>query len=111
MKFMLNADNKNSLTEGRFGVVNLVVLLLCVFLLIFYIVQVNELVSRQYRIDILKNRLGSLMEKQHKTQAEKFGYDGIPQIVQFARRSGMVEGINSIYIFEKSSVAGPVLVP
>lgn len=91
--------------ERQHGLLNLIALSSCVFLLIFYIIQVNWLVSQEYKLNLLKIKFGKVLEEQNRIQAERLHQDGIPQIVQFARKAGMVEATNSAYIFEDGSVA------
>lgn len=101
-----SAKNKNTaLLEDKYGILNLFVLISCVIILLFYIIQVNRFVSDQYRINVLKNKFSNILEEQQKLQAEKFQNDGIPQIVQFARRTGMLDSGNSVFIFEEGSLA------
>jgi len=105
-KICVRRPNKEiSVFENQYGLLNLFMLGFCVAFLIFYIVQVNYLVSQQYKTEVLKKRIGLIMEEQFKIQSEKMQYDGIPQIVQYSKRSGMIEAGNSSYIFEEGSVA------
>lgn len=99
----LQLNNKR--TDSYYGVLNLVMLISCITILLFYIVQINRFVSSQYKIDVLKNKFSSILEEQQKLQAEKFKNDGIPQVVQFARKTGMLESGNSVFIFEEGSLA------
>ena len=104
MDLALNTK-KTKVLERNYGILNLIVLTLCVAILIFYITQVNRFVAQQYRINILKTKLSDVLKEEQKLKAEKFQSDGIPQIVQFARLNGMVEANNSLFIFEESSFA------
>jgi len=85
--------------------INLILLAMCVFLIVFYIVQINLLVSREYRVEILNNKLAKLLDQQNNLQADKFISDGMPQVAQFAQKSGMIEANNAVYVFEESSFA------
>ncbi len=80
-------------------------LISCITILLFYIIHVNKFVSNQYKVNILKNKLSNILEEQQKLQAEKFQNDGIPQVVQFARKAGMLDSGNSVFIFEEGSLA------
>jgi len=98
-------DKKLTFLEHQSGMFNLAILGACVFLIIFYIVQMNQFISHQYRTEVLRERLKSMVQEQNKIQLSKFQYDGIPQIDRFARSQGMVEAGNILYIFEERSVA------
>ncbi len=102
----MQIQNKNTaIFDGRHGILNLFVLTVFLGLIIFYIVQINQLVSEQYKIDLLKKKLGGIMEEQYKLQTEKFRNDGAPQIAQFAKNAGMTEASGIVYIFEEKSIA------
>ena len=103
MKTGLNV--KQFVFRNEYGVLNLFLLLVCTVLLIFYVVEINKLVSGEYKIKILESRLGESQELQRNLQAEKFQIDGIPQIVRYAVNSGMIEARSAIYVFEEAGLA------
>lgn len=101
----MNVKIKQYLFEKNHGILNLILLFVCVSLILFYIVEINSFISEEYRIKILKKRLSKVAEEQKALHSQKFNLDSFPQIVQFTSRTNMVEARGVIYIFEETGLA------
>ncbi|PIR41144.1 MAG: hypothetical protein COV31_02805 [Candidatus Yanofskybacteria bacterium CG10_big_fil_rev_8_21_14_0_10_46_23] len=107
MANLKNVQNlKRSETNSRFLILfNFGFLVTCAVLVIFYIIQINVVVSREYRVKVLRDDVSALNKEIDELRAEQLDFDNIPQIAQFAQRAGMVEATGAAYIFEDGDVA------
>jgi len=101
----LASQNNNHTFSQKLITINFILLVSCVALLAFYITHINLVVSREYKIKVLKGALVESIEKGNKFQALKYSTDNIPAIVQFADKNGMVEAGTAAFVFEEGKVA------
>jgi hypothetical protein len=74
-------------------------------LLMFYVFGVNNIAAGNYRIGTLQGELGKVTEENGALLADKLTMESSPSVKEYATRSGLVEAVSVIHIFENKGVA------
>ena len=80
-----------------FGVVSL--------LLFYYVMVANSVASKNYRVQILHDKLEALAETNGVLMTKKIISESPTALLEFARLKNLVEAKNILYIFENKNVA------
>ncbi|MDP2647790.1 MAG: hypothetical protein Q8P35_00895 [Candidatus Yanofskybacteria bacterium] len=85
---------------------NVLLVMLSIYLIAYYIVGANTVVSRTYQIKLLNEESLALTETNTALASEKFDIQDLSRLAIFAHSKNMVVADDDIaYIFEASNVA------
>ena len=85
---------------------NIILLILIGFLVIWYAVWVNFIIAGQYDERLFKDKLESLTEENNQLLSEKSNSANLGALLVFSKTSGLVEQKNIEYLFRQQNVAG-----
>ena len=85
--------------------VNAVLISMACLLFFYYIVVANSIASKNYKIQVLLDRVESLSEINSYLMSKKLVLETPASLLEFARSQKLVEARNISYIFEGKNVA------
>jgi hypothetical protein len=97
------AQNTNIL--NKMFTINMALLLLFTFALVYYVAASNSITSNRYKIDSLKNKINALSEVNGQLASNKLVFENPLHLSIFAVNNNMVKADSIIYLFESSDVA------
>ena len=99
-------QNTNIVNEGDAVLwFNMIFLVMILTLLFYYVVTANSIASKNYRTQILADKIELLSETNNLLMSQKLALDTPVKISEFARSQQLIEAKNISYIFEKKNVA------
>lgn len=85
--------------------VNIALIGVASLLLFYYVMMANTIAAENYRIQTLRDKIGSLSEINSVLMSQKLSFENLSLLSEFAKSINMIEARNISYIFENSNVA------
>ena len=82
---------------------NIVLVGVATLLLFYYIMMANVVTAKNYKVQILKDKLEVLAETNGVLMARKLSLESPSSLIEFAKSRSLVEAKNILYIFENNS--------
>lgn len=90
---------------NRVALFNIAMSAVVAALLLFYVIDTNEITANNYKIKLLNDKLLVLNETTTKLTINKNYFDNSARVLEFAQGQNMIEARNISYLFENGAVA------
>lgn len=85
--------------------VNITFLGIAVMLILHYVTVANSMSSKNYSIQLLRDKAHALTEVNGSLMSKKLSLESPTALLEYAKASNLVEAKNIVYIFENRNVA------
>jgi len=85
--------------------VNLTLIGVAFLLLFYYVMMANSVTAKNYKVQTLQDKLGTLTEANSLLIAKKLVLENSASLLEFARSASLVKAGNILYIFENKNFA------